>query len=95
MIDWEAEKLSEPPRTMSLTNEQLTAIQDSPLKVADYPCHIQAVERAVCVVTEASASVIGQDARDGFIRQRIQSQKELKMHATKKDFFPRLETEPK
>ena len=95
LIDCEAEKLSEPPLMMLLTNEQLTAIQDSPLKVADYPCHIQAVERAVCVVTEASASVIGQDARDGFVIQRIQSQKELIMHATKKDFFPRLETHPK
>ena len=80
---------------MSLTNEQLTAIQDSLLRVPDYPCHTQAVERAVHLVTEASASVIGQDARDGFIRQRIQSRKELKMHATKKDFFPRLETHPK
>ena len=95
LIDWEAEKLSEPPLTMSLTNEQLTAIQDSPLRVPDYPCHTQAVERAVRLVTEASASVIGKDARDGFIRQRIQSRKELKMHATKKDFFPRLETQPK
>ena len=94
LIDWEATQLSEPPLTSSLTNEQLTAIKDSPLQVADYPCHTQAVERAVRLVSEASASVIGQDARDGFIRQRIQSRKGLKMHATKKDFFSRLATKP-
>ena len=58
----------------------------------DYPCHTQAVERAVRLVSEASASVIGQDARNGFIRQRVHAQKELKTHATKKDFFPQLES---
>ena len=71
LIDWESEKLSEHPLSMSLTDEQLTAIKGSPLRVPDYPCHSQAVERAVCLVSETSASVIGQDARDGFIRQRI------------------------
>ena len=93
MIDWETSQLSEPPLTALLTNEQLIAIKDAPLKVADYPCHTQAVERAVRLVSEASACVIGHDARNGFIRQRIQARKELKTHASKKDFFPRLETE--
>ena len=64
------------------------------MREPEYPCHTQAVERAVRLVSEA-ASVIGDDARDVFIRQRIQSGKELKMHATKKDFFPQLETHPK
>ena len=91
MIDWETSKLSEPPLTASLTNEQLTMVKETPLAVPDYPCHTQAVERGVHLVSEASQSVIGQEARDGFIRQRIQARKELKSHASKKDFFPRLE----
>ena len=45
-------------------------------------------------VVRSHTNVIGQDARDGFIRQRIQSRKGLKMHATKKDFFGQLETSP-
>lgn len=65
-------------------------VKETPLAVPDYPCHTQAVERGVRLVSEASQSVIGQEARDGFIRQRIQARKELKSHASK-DFFPRLE----
>jgi hypothetical protein len=81
LIDWEISKLSEPPLTLSLTNSDLMAIKESPFAVPDYPCHTQAVERAVRHVS----SVIGQEARDGFIRQRIQASKELKSHASKRD----------
>jgi len=44
-------------------------------QVAEYinifPCHTQAVERAVKLVTDASTAVCGESARDGFIRARI------------------------
>ena len=76
---------------MNMTNEQLTSVKDSPLEVPAYPCHTQAVERAIRLVTEASSSVIGHEAREGFIRQRILARKGLKGHALKKDFFARLE----
>jgi hypothetical protein len=95
MIDWETSQLSEPPLTSVLTNDQLIAIKDSPLEVADYPCHTQAVERGVRLVSEASGSVIGEEATDGFIRQRMQARNNLKTHASKKDFFPRLEIKQK
>ena len=74
LIDWETAKLTEPPLTHPLTNEE-----------------IMAVERAVRLAAEASSSVVEQEARDGFIRQRIQSRKDLKSHATKQDFFPKIE----
>ena len=32
LIDWEATQLSEPPLTLSLTNEQLNAFKDSPMR---------------------------------------------------------------
>ena len=91
LIDWETSQLSEPPFTLTMTNEQLTSLKDSPLEVPAYPCHTQAVERAIRLVTEASSSVIGHEAREGFIRQRILARKGLKGHASKKDFFARLE----
>ena len=47
LIDWKESNLYEPPMTLSLTNDQLMAIKDSPLPVPNYPCHTQAVERAV------------------------------------------------
>ena len=91
LIDWETSHLSEPPFILTMTNEQLTSLKDSPLEVPAYPCHTQAVERAIWLVTEASSSVIGHEAREGFIRQRILARKGLKGHASKKDFFARLE----
>ena len=80
LIDWETSQLSEPPFTLNMTNEQLTSVKDSPLEVPAYPCHTQAVERAIRLVTEASSSVIGHEAREGFIRQRILARKGLKGH---------------
>ena len=74
--------------TMSFTKEEILGFVDKPMIVPDYPCHTQAVERAIRLVTEASSSVIGQAARDGVIRQKIKTRKNLKTHATKKDFFP-------
>ena len=87
----ETSHLSEPPFTLTMTNEQLTSLKDSPLEVPAYPCHTQAVERAIRLVTEASSTVIGHEAREGFIRQRILARNGLKGRDSKKDFFARLE----
>ena len=59
--------------------------------VPDYPCHTQAVERTIKLVTEAASLVIGQEARDGFMRQKIKSRKEIGRFDTKQEFFPKLE----
>ena len=90
LIDWEDTALSEAPLTLSKTNEELLAYKESPLVVPKYPCHTQAVERAVRLVSEASAAVIGQEARDGFIRQRMEARKILPNFETKKEFFPKI-----
>ena len=49
------------------------------------------MERAIKLMTEAAGSVIGAEARDGYIRQKIKSRKEIARFETKKDFFPKLE----
>ena len=64
---------------------------DQPMIIPRYPCHTQAVERATKLVTKAAGSVIGQDARDGYIRQKVKSRKEVRCCHTKKEFFPKLE----
>jgi hypothetical protein len=48
-----------------------------------YPCHSQAVERCVKLVTEATAAVCGNEARDGFIRSKITSRTVLPKFETK------------
>lgn len=43
------------------------------------------------MMTEAAGSVIGAEARDGYIRQKIRSRKEVPRFDSKQDFFPKLE----
>ena len=91
LIDWEVAKLTEPPLTLDLNETELLAIKETPFKVPDYPCHTQAVERGIKRISEASAAVIGQEAREGFICQRIKERKVLKKFESKKDYFPKVE----
>jgi len=54
--------------------------------IFNFPCHTQAVERSVKLVTEASIAVCGQTRRDGFIRSRIESHRIMPQFHSKKDF---------
>ena len=89
LIDWEASSLSEPPLTLGKTESEILAFKEKSFKVPKYPCHKQAVETAVRIVFEASAAVIGADARDGFIRQRVEAREELPKFEFKKDYHPK------
>ena len=51
-----------------------------------YPCHTQAVERTVKLVTEASVSVIDASGRDGSIRNTISSRSKMSKFGSKRDF---------
>ena len=86
LIDWEASSLSEPPLTLGKTESEILAFKEKSSKVPKYPCHKQAVETAVRIVFEASAAVIGADARDGFIWQRVEAREELPKFESKKDY---------
>jgi hypothetical protein len=50
-------------------------LSGDPLEFEKLPCHTQAVERCVKLVTEASAAVCVTAARDGFIRVRNEARK--------------------
>ena len=91
MINWKQELVSEPPYIASLSDEEISSILTHPLQVPKWPNHTQAVERAVKAVTEASAAVSGFEERDGFIRQRIQSRKEMPSFETKANYKPSKE----
>ena len=88
LINWQDTPVTEPPITKELTDEQVEYYMRSGDKFQfdDYPCHTQAVERVIKLVTDASASVCGSDRRDGFIRARIKSRKELPRFESKVDF---------
>ena len=57
----------------------------APLKVS-HPCHNQAVEHHIKLVSEASSVTTGFASRDGLIRQRIKSRHLMKRFDTKKQF---------
>ncbi|XP_055922808.1 uncharacterized protein LOC129953593 [Eupeodes corollae] len=87
-------KITEPPLTRKISDDDLRAmVQNVPenIELSKYPCHTQAVERCIKLVTEASASVCGQESRDGFIKARISSRKLLPKFETKKEFAKALE----
>ena len=83
LIDFDAlDPVLEPPLTKvmcpALTDEELHSIPS-------LPCHTQAVERCIKLVTEASQKVCGAKARDGYIINTLKSQKKNPKLDSKKD----------
>lgn len=90
IIDWQDTEVSEPPLLADLSVEDIEMfVTSGDVPVIDfqqYPCHTQAVERCVKLVTEASSAVYGQNARDGFIRVRLESRRIMSQFNTKADY---------
>lgn len=81
--------------TMEIKDEELKQLieessintdQWSLVEFPKFPCHTQAAERTVKLVTETTAAFCGQDARDGFIRTRKGSLSLSNVFGTRKDF---------
>ncbi|KAK4875283.1 hypothetical protein RN001_011705 [Aquatica leii] len=86
LVSWQSLTITEPPLTVKISDNELQEmISDVPaeIEMLKFPCHSQAVERCVKLVTEASAAVCGYEARDGFIRSRIASRVSLPKFETK------------
>ena len=75
MINWNDAIIHEPAVTLLLSESNVHEIIKTGFKmnIAKFPCHLQAVERHFKLVTEAAATVCGQEIRDDFIRILIQS----------------------
>ena len=87
IITWSSNKRTEPPMFRSFPSNQLEEnIRSSEmLQFQSFPCHTQAVERGIKLVTEACTAVC-EPQRDGFIRVRIESRSAMKVFNTKSDF---------
>ena len=87
MIDWQKTPITEPPIVMDIDDDTLLIMiqeEDTPtLDFARYPCHTQAVERHIKLVTEASEVVCGPEKRDGFIKARLESRSKMPKLDTK------------
>lgn len=91
MIDWNTAALSPPPLLRRVSDDDLwTKIKSG--ESADewnfgkFPCHTQAAERCVKLVTEASQNVVGFKSRDGLIRTTLQSRAAMSSFSSKCDF---------
>jgi len=91
MIDWVVCPISEPPVIKAIQHAELRdliAMEVTPSVIfPKFPCHTQAVERQVKLVTEAAKAVCGQKSRDGFIRARLASRQLMPTFESKRDFF--------
>ena len=81
MIDWQNVAVTPPPLLHDFTNDEIdkAIVEGNPLllgsKLLNIPCHTQAVERMIILVTVASGKVCGQTSRDGYIGAALQSRK--------------------
>ena len=66
-MDWNVEQKTEPPLTMSLSDDIIISALDAPLILKNYPNHTQAVERMVPVVTESCAQKVGYTGRHRYL----------------------------
>ncbi|GLV46148.1 hypothetical protein CBL_02864 [Carabus blaptoides fortunei] len=93
LIEWHTTNITEPPITKKFSDHLLKTIVGSvpeEIEILKCPCHSQAVERDVKLVTEASTLVCGAEARDGFIRARISSRTVMPNFNTKSEFFKNM-----
>ncbi|GBM14015.1 hypothetical protein AVEN_166199-1 [Araneus ventricosus] len=72
MIHWNTITLSPPPFLRRFSNQEIRSKVQSGGTAAEwdfdkFPCHTQAVERCVKLVTQASQKAFGSNSRDGFI----------------------------
>lgn len=92
MIDWASVNITSPPILRDIPTAIFSSMQHDKKNLewdfVHFPCHTQAVERCVKLVTEASAKVYGFHNRDGFIRATFFSRSIMPEFDHKADFQP-------
>ena len=89
MIEWDG--ITVPPLTKDIASECIMDCLnrnqlDIELKFLNLPCHTQAVERHIRVVTEVSSRVSGQSQREGTIMTTLISRKKMPKFNFKSQF---------
>ncbi|GBM79302.1 hypothetical protein AVEN_92056-1 [Araneus ventricosus] len=100
MIHWNTITLSPPPLLRRFTNQVIWSKVQSGETAAmgnfdKFPCHTQAVERGVKVVTEASQEVGVSNSRNGFMITTLLSRSPMQSFSFKSYFKVLKETEGK
>lgn len=89
IIDWQQVNVTEPPMLRQMSLDEIKKIVANPKEIENlpnYPCHTQAVERGVKMVTEAASVVCGVEKRDAWIKTTIQSREKMPTFFSKKNY---------
>lgn len=90
VIQWNNCILSPPPILENLTTEDISfnmnRIDVPQFDYLNYPCHTQAVERCVKLVTESANKVCGKDNREGYIHATLLSRSSMPSFDCKANF---------
>ncbi|CAG9837591.1 unnamed protein product [Diabrotica balteata] len=75
--------ITEPPLTQHLADKEFwNRVKQVPI-FGYFPCHTQAVEKCVKIVTDASIKVCGEECRDGCIRGKLDARRNLPIFENK------------
>lgn len=81
IIIWAESQITPPPILDNVSDKVLKEMVEkerlNDIAIPAFPCHTQAVERCVKLVTEASMAVAGPKARDGLIRTKLMSRSKM------------------
>jgi len=90
LINWMDLTITAPPLLSKIPVDEISGrifgANHDLLPFVRVPCHTQAVERVVKLVTEASQAVCGENARNGLIRNRIESRQQMASFDNKIDY---------
>lgn len=86
MIEWD-ERITEPPFTVGMNEEELIDLIENPLVVPEFKCHTQMVERAVKEVTRVSSKFKHQEDRNSTVSATLINRAKYPKMDSKKDFF--------
>ncbi|KAK3911413.1 HTH-type transcriptional regulator GltR [Frankliniella fusca] len=90
MMDWSSTTIYSPPILRNIKNEEIQSLIDSgempQWDVTRFPCHTQAVERCVKLVTAASEKRVGFKSRHDFITSTLKSRDIMPAFKTKCQF---------
>lgn len=87
MIDWDTITITEPPVTRNRSHKEITQYMSATTTWEDLeiPCHIQATERHIQIITTA-AQHVSAPKRDGFALSMMSARKKRSRTETKRDF---------
>ena len=89
LIDLSVDGVCEPPLTRNFSDNELqnSLLTGEKINLPDFPSHSQGVERAVKLVTEASQSVYGFEARHEHILAKVSCQQLRPVFSSKSSYM--------